>query len=22
MPFEEICKLVAQRLLQGCMNHE
>ena len=22
MPFEEICKLIAQRLLQGCMNHE
>lgn len=22
MPFEEICKLVAQRLLQGCMNHQ
>lgn len=22
MPFEEICKMIAQRLLQGCMNHE
>lgn len=22
MPFEEICKLIAQRLLQGCMNHQ
>ena len=22
MPFEQICKLIAQRLLQGCMNHE
>lgn len=22
MPIEEICKLVAQRLLQGCMNHQ
>ena len=22
MPFEEICRIVAQRLLQGCMNHE
>lgn len=22
MPIEEICKLIAQKLLQGCMNHE
>ncbi len=22
MPIEEICKLIAQRLLQGCMNHQ
>lgn len=22
MPFEELCKLIAQKLLQGCMNHE
>ena len=22
MPLEQICKLIAQRLLQGCMNHE
>lgn len=22
MPIEEICKLIAQKLLQGCMNHQ